>query len=176
MLIAHLDSDDYMMPDRITKQVNLYLKKGNDNCIIGCNFNRIPIDSTPYYTNWLNSLSEDDLLKHKFRECSIIAPTWIYPRKVYDKIAYIRENRNKSIIRNSLYLRAFEENYNGSNKKIPEDLIFFLDHLESGGYIYKVDGEPLLTYRYTSNSTSSLISNLDLQKIRIENLIQRILD
>lgn len=57
---------------------------------------------------------------------------------------------------------------------IPEDLIFFLDHLESGGSIYKVNGVPLLTYRYTINSTSSQISNVDLQRVRIEYL-QRML-
>lgn len=171
-LIAHLDADDYMDPFRIEKQVELYISIENKDCIIGCNFNRIPDDSTPYYTNWLNSLNDLDLLKQQFRECSIIAPTWMYPKAVYKKIALLRQNKNSS---SSIFTlpRAFAETYPGMTT-IPEDLIFFLDHLESGGSIYKVNGVPLLTYRYTINSTSSQISNVDLQRVRIKYL-QRML-
>jgi len=162
-LLAHLDADDYMYPNRIEKQVELYLNKDIKDCIIGCNFDRIPLDSTIYYTTWINSLNEDDLLKQHFRECSIIAPTWMYPRSVYEKIALLKENH-----------RGFTEKYHGMNT-VPEDLIFFLDHIESGGSIYKVQGDPLLTYRYTINSTSSQISNVDLQRVRIEYLQRMIL-
>lgn len=162
-LLAHLDADDYMTSNRIEKQVDLYLKRKVNDCIIGCNFDRIPLDSTQYYTNWLNYLNEDDLMKQQFRECSIIAPSWMYTRQVYEKIALLKDNK-----------RAFAESYPGMNT-IPEDLIFFLDHLESGGKIFKVEGDPLITYRYTINSTSSLISNIDLQRIRIEYLQRMIL-
>jgi ribonuclease P protein subunit RPP14 len=173
-LIAHLDADDYMNPLRIEKQVELYMSKENKDCIIGCNFNRIPVDSTPYYTNWLNSLHDDDLYKHQYRECTIIAPTWLYPKSVFEKIALVREKRNPSSNTTLTHTtRAFAETYPGMTT-IPEDLIFFLDHLESGGSIYKVNDQ-LLTYRYTINSTSSQISNVDLQCVRIEYLQRMIL-
>lgn len=185
-LICHFDSDDMMHPDRILEQVQLYLDIGDENCMIGCNFDREPANSTPYYSSWLNSMSDSDLLLQKFRECTIICPSWIYSRKVYDKIADYRYSRSikqsdpLSIFYNNnadniidfdlKRNRAFVETstdflINAGIYRVPEDLYFFLDHLKLGGKLAKVN-KPLITYRYTPGSWTLGSKKQDLAKVR----------
>jgi hypothetical protein len=41
-------------------------------------------DSTARYSNWLNTLTPTELLSHRYRECTIIQPTWFMSRAVFD--------------------------------------------------------------------------------------------
>jgi glycosyltransferase involved in cell wall biosynthesis len=54
-----LDSDDVMLPARV--QAQLQCSIAHPTAIVGCDFCRIPDGSTPYYTNWVRSLSGDSL-------------------------------------------------------------------------------------------------------------------
>jgi len=53
---------------------------------VGCRFRREPEGSTERYTEWLNSLSIEGLTLQRFRELTIIAPTWAMRREVLDKV------------------------------------------------------------------------------------------
>jgi glycosyltransferase involved in cell wall biosynthesis len=161
--LCHLDADDYMDSRRIELQLQLALEKGKD-CLVGCNFNRLPSDSTPYYTDWLNSMNDEDLVLQQFRECTVICPSWFMHRQVFDKVANHRSRCGT---------RAFVENdVDKILKRIPEDTFFFLDHLQLGGSLSKVPID-LITYRYTPGSWALGTKKEDLQKVRLRcNILQ----
>lgn len=165
-LICHFDADDIMHPDRIADQVIQYSTLGDDRdtYLIGTGFDRHPIDSTPYYTHWLNNLSNDDLCTQQYRECTIICPTWIYSRCVFDKIALHRQSSNA--IPNRAFVESSPEFLQQSGlSRVPEDLYFFLDHVLLGGRLIKVP-RSLLTYRYTLGGWSLGSKKQDLQRVR----------
>ena len=76
-----LDSDDIMHPTRIAEQTfaMLSLSENNDNnvryekTLMGCQFDRIPQDSTRHYTQWANSLEDERLYLEQFRECTLVS-------------------------------------------------------------------------------------------------------
>lgn len=181
-----VDADDYMHPKRVEMQYELYQElharskdkhsRGENNdertcanssdsdderlTLIGANFERCPHDSTPFYTNWLNSLSHQEMLLQQYRECTIICPSWFYAKDVYDKV--------------------FQHNQVGFVEKdpklgrVPEDLLFFLDHLILGGRLAKVE-RPLVTYRYVHTSWSIGTKAVDLQRVRIKYLQEAVI-
>ena len=160
-----LDSDDYMHYDRVREQLAFALEKG-ESYLIGSNFQRFPESSTPYYTSWLNSMTDSDLLNQQYRECTIICPSWFMHRSVYDNVAKIRSSDCK---------RAFAETWaDASVVRVPEDTIFFMDHLQSGGHLSKVV-RPLITYRYSLGSWALGTRKQDLQMVRLTYLICNVL-
>ena len=105
---------------------------------------RTPEGSTERYMRWCNSLTQEELMSHRFREVTIIQyvllhrvgswrrtltsavvcrvscvdrPTWFMSRKTFDKVG------------------GYDETFPGC----PEDLIFFYAHLGLGGGLHKVD-------------------------------------
>ena len=89
-----LDSDDIMHPTRIAEQTCAMLsllekkkkKKNNNkddtvrcggyeinNILMGCQFDRIPQDSTRHYTQWANSLDDERVYLEQFRECTLVS-------------------------------------------------------------------------------------------------------
>lgn len=158
--ICHLDADDIMSPERVQVEYDIAKKEGKD-CLVGCNFSRIPLDSTPYYTTWLNSMSNEDIHLQQFRECTLICPSWFMHRNVYDRIALYRGSG------------AYVE-FSESLSRVPEDLYFFMDHLLLGGKLAK-SSLSLIQYRYSPNSWSLGTKSLDLKRVRISYLQERIL-
>lgn len=71
-----LDSDDIMHPTRIAEQtcamMALESEEERYKTLMGCQFDRIPKDSTQHYTKWANSLSDERLYLEKFRECTLV--------------------------------------------------------------------------------------------------------
>ena len=39
-----------------------------------------------HYTEWLNKLTDDDLMKYQYREVLLIQPTWMMSRATFDRI------------------------------------------------------------------------------------------
>jgi hypothetical protein len=150
-----------MLPHRVEESIKIARLKG-DNCLVGTNFTRMPEDATPYYTDWLNGLNESDIVLQQFRECTIICPSWFMHRRVYDCVAAVRGGR------------AFVE-VAAHLSRVPEDLFFFLDHLEQGGALAKTH-EALVGYRYSPNSWSLGSKSTDLQRVRIEYLQRQVID
>lgn len=70
-----LDSDDIMHPTRIAEQTAAMfsLSYGERNkTIMGCQFDRIPKESTQHYSLWANSLTDSRLYLEQFRECTLV--------------------------------------------------------------------------------------------------------
>jgi glycosyltransferase involved in cell wall biosynthesis len=75
-----LDSDDIMSENRVLVQVHYLLSLSSaerNRCLLGCNFSRDPPDSTARYTQWANSLSDDRLGLERYREVTVLQPTWV---------------------------------------------------------------------------------------------------
>eukprot|EP00730_Choanoeca_flexa_P019572 TRINITY_DN9567_c0_g1_i2.p1 TRINITY_DN9567_c0_g1~~TRINITY_DN9567_c0_g1_i2.p1 ORF type:complete len:424 (+),score=42.27 TRINITY_DN9567_c0_g1_i2:51-1322(+) len=81
--LCMLDSDDIMMPDRISRQ--LAASELMPNAIIGSQVTRLPATATDRYTAWINQTTQQQLITHRFKEVTLITPTWFMPRRVFDK-------------------------------------------------------------------------------------------
>jgi glycosyltransferase involved in cell wall biosynthesis len=108
--ICFLDADDVMLPSRIFSQIQA-ARNLSYNTIIGSAFCRIPEDATPRYTTWLNSLSASELYTHRFKEVTLLQPTWLMSRRWFDEMG--------------------QQNEEGLG--VPEDTLFFYAHLARGG-------------------------------------------
>ncbi|KFO35750.1 UDP-GlcNAc:betaGal beta-1,3-N-acetylglucosaminyltransferase-like protein 1 [Fukomys damarensis] len=95
--------------------------------IIGCQVRRDPPDSTARYTRWINQLAPDQLLTQVFTSHgpTVIMPTWFCSRAWFSHVG------------------LFDQGGQG----VPEDLLFFYEHLRKGGRVVRVD-QSLLVYRY----------------------------
>ena len=161
-LQLEIDADDYMHKDRVESQYHLSQQSHllGDFTLVGSNFVRFPAESTPFYTEWLNQLTPREMLLQQYRECTIICPSWFYCRDIYSRV------------RNLNGMGFIEKDPNLG--RVPEDLIFFLDHLFLGGGLAKVE-RPLVTYRYVHTSWSIGTKALDLQRVRIKYLQEKVL-
>jgi glycosyltransferase involved in cell wall biosynthesis len=82
--LCFLDADDYMATDRVALQLAAAVR--HTEAIVGCGFTRLPEGSTPRYTKWCNSLTHTQLLAHRFRELTVVQPTWFMARATYDRV------------------------------------------------------------------------------------------
>mmetsp|Transcript_37537 Transcript_37537/g.79151 ORF Transcript_37537/g.79151 Transcript_37537/m.79151 type:complete len:584 (-) Transcript_37537:1357-3108(-) len=84
-----LDSDDIMHPTRVAEQACAMLSLDNEErhkTLMGCQFDRIPKDSTQHYSQWANSLSNERLYLEQFRECTLLQPTWFLSKKWFEQL------------------------------------------------------------------------------------------
>nr|XP_048673322.1 UDP-GlcNAc:betaGal beta-1,3-N-acetylglucosaminyltransferase-like protein 1 isoform X3 [Caretta caretta] len=95
--------------------------------IIGCQVRREPLDSTERYTRWINNLTPGQLLTQVFTSHgpTVIMPTWFCSREWFCHVG----------------------KFNEGGKGVPEDLLFFYEHIRKGGGVFRVD-QCLLQYRY----------------------------
>ncbi|XP_067403787.1 queuosine-tRNA galactosyltransferase isoform X4 [Emydura macquarii macquarii] len=123
--LCFLDSDDVMMPQRVRLQREAAIQ--HPNSIIGCQIRREPLDSTERYTRWINNLTHGQLLMQVFTSHgpTVIMPTWFCSREWF------------------CHVGKFDE----GGKGVPEDLLFFYEHIRKGGGVFRVD-QCLLQYRY----------------------------
>lgn len=147
------DIDDVMLPDRVSKQYQA--ARSEQNSIIGSKFHREPEGSTERFTKWANTLSQDQLYSQIYTSHgpTLIMPTWFCHRSVYNKAGGFSEG----------------------GKGVPEDLIFFLRHLELGGGLCRVDTD-LLMYRYHPGATTFSIHEDTIWEIRMEYIQKQVLD
>lgn len=147
------DIDDVMSPDRVSKQYQA--ARSEQNSIIGSKFHREPKGSTERFTKWANTLSQDQLYSQIYTSHgpTLIMPTWFCHRSVYNKAGGFSEG----------------------GKGVPEDLIFFLRHLELGGGLCRVDAD-LLMYRYHPGATTFSIHEDTIWEIRMEYIQKQVLD
>jgi hypothetical protein len=180
-----LDSDDIMHPSRIAEQTfaTLSLGYGSDGqhlcqtTLMGCQFDRIPHDSTWHYQNWANSLTDDRLYMERFRECTLIQPTWFLARQLFDSLGgYVeapevyKESRgtkrkadggldipSKSYqLIHPTELLSSKESTEVSSLRLAEDLRFFYAHLAAGGSLHLLrTSRPLVSYRHRSGMSQS---------------------
>ena len=88
-VLVFLDSDDIMMESRVQEQVKtLYsLPDGErERAIVGCRFYREPQNSTYHYTLWANTLSAERLYLERYRELTLLQPTWCMLRQRFSAL------------------------------------------------------------------------------------------
>ncbi|EGD81636.1 hypothetical protein PTSG_02352 [Salpingoeca rosetta] len=88
-VLCFLDADDYMENDRVASQLRVLLQ--HPDAIVGTQFRREPADSTERYTRWANALSDTELCTNRFKECTVLQPTWMVRRRVFDAVGGYKE-------------------------------------------------------------------------------------
>ena len=171
--LCFADADDVSHPDRLRLQLATMRRAeaaaaaaahgdgddDDDRTLVGANFVRTPPGSTERYTAWLNRLTDDDLVAHRFVEVTLIKPTW-----------FLRRSRWAA-------LGGFHEGGRG----VPEDMLFFYRHLEDGGRLVKARADdggsapPLLTYRFHATATSHAVLEATLLEVRLRALERQVL-
>nr|XP_019591068.1 PREDICTED: UDP-GlcNAc:betaGal beta-1,3-N-acetylglucosaminyltransferase-like protein 1 isoform X3 [Rhinolophus sinicus] len=131
---AFLLKDDVMMPQRVRLQHEAAAR--HPTSIIGCQVRREPPNSTERYTRWINQLAPDQLLTQVFTSHgpTVVMPTWFCSRAWFSHVG------------------PFDEGGRG----VPEDLLFFYDHLRRGGGVVRVD-QSLLLYRFRPGAATQSI-------------------
>ena len=121
------DVDDLSLPDRLSSQLEMARAHGA-SCLVGARVRRVPEGSTPRYVAWANSMSHEQLVLHRFRECTLLMPTWFLSRAAFDRCGGFREEKC-------------------------EDLLFLQEHVLRGGLLRRVD-DVLVEYRYHAEAVT----------------------
>ncbi|XP_028935911.1 UDP-GlcNAc:betaGal beta-1,3-N-acetylglucosaminyltransferase-like protein 1 isoform X2 [Ornithorhynchus anatinus] len=150
--LCFLDSDDVMLPQRVRLQHEAAIQ--HPNSIIGCQVTREPQDSTERYTRWINHLTPEQLVTQVYTAYgpTVIMPTWFCAREWFCHVG----------------------SFNEGGKGIPEDLLFFYDHLRKGGGLYRVD-QCLLLYRYHPQAATHSVLERTIWNHRVRFLEERAL-
>ncbi|CAI9163614.1 unnamed protein product [Rangifer tarandus platyrhynchus] len=150
--LCFLDADDVMMPQRVRLQHEAALR--HPKSIIGCQVTREPPNSTERYTRWINQLAPDQLLTQVFTSNgpTVIMPTWFCSRAWFAHVG------------------PFDEGGRG----VPEDLLFFYEHLRKGGGVVRVD-QSLLLYRYHPGAATHSVLETTIWAHRVRFLEERAL-
>merc|ERR1719217_814310 len=102
-----------MHPERVELQlqaVRALPENERNSTLVGSGFVRLPEDATPRYTEWLNGMTDAQLTTHRFREVTLLHPTWFYHRCIWKRVGGYTEDTS-----------------------VGEDIVFFHCHIESGG-------------------------------------------
>jgi hypothetical protein len=181
-----LDSDDIMHPTRVAEQTFAMMSLGYDKdgahlcqkTLMGCQFDRIPTDSTWHYQNWANSLTDERVYLEKFRECTFIQPTWFMARDWFDSLGgYLEapvvhgENRGLKRKLDDILGDTETQHYQlihpteltqppkepeKSTLRLAEDLRLWYTHLRAGGKLHlHRTSHPLVSYRHRSGMSQS---------------------
>jgi glycosyltransferase involved in cell wall biosynthesis len=79
--LAFQDADDVAASTRFATQ--LAAAREHPAAIVGSLVFRIPHDAQPRWTEWYNNLSEVQLMLQRFKEVTVINPTWFMDRRVF---------------------------------------------------------------------------------------------
>uniref|UniRef100_A0A8D1GUN8 UDP-GlcNAc:betaGal beta-1,3-N-acetylglucosaminyltransferase like 1 n=1 Tax=Sus scrofa TaxID=9823 RepID=A0A8D1GUN8_PIG len=122
--------------------------------IIGCQVQREPPNSTQRYTRWLNQLEPGQLLTQAFTSHgpTVPMPTWFCSRAWFSHVG------------------PFDEGGRG----VPEDLLFFYEHLRKGGGVVRVD-RSLLMYRYHPAAATHAVLETTIWTLRVRFLEEQAL-
>eukprot|EP00050_Salpingoeca_kvevrii_P012692 m.24224 g.24224 ORF g.24224 m.24224 type:complete len:388 (-) comp4245_c0_seq1:1221-2384(-) len=78
--LCFLDSDDVMAPFRV--ELQLAAARNHPRALVGSRFERDPPEATERFNAWCNGMDEAQLLAHRFRDCTLIQPTWFIRRSL----------------------------------------------------------------------------------------------
>lgn len=201
-VLIFLDADDVMLPDRVARTLAAFPMRdarvmtgsdsgkgdsrdsrdnGDGSCsagvdsgdangsedssagvvgVIGGNFERFPPGSTPRYQGYHDSLTgstavEGGLFAFAFRDAPLAMPTVACLRRVWQAVGKFAEGR------------------------VSEDLYFQYAAMECGYVLRKLDGAPLVRYRFHDRMTSLMLTRLHMLSIRtaaFERLVVRARD
>ncbi|KHJ76860.1 hypothetical protein OESDEN_23520, partial [Oesophagostomum dentatum] len=122
----------------------------------GCNFRRIPENSTERYTKWANELSDEQLTSQVYTSHgpTLIAPTWFISRKLFDKLGGFRDDVRTGF---------------------PEDLEFFYRVLDLEHVFLSKVSKTLVNYRYHPECASFGVSEDVIWDMRIDRFRRHVL-
>ncbi|XP_042304359.1 UDP-GlcNAc:betaGal beta-1,3-N-acetylglucosaminyltransferase-like protein 1 isoform X2 [Sceloporus undulatus] len=141
-----------MMPQRIRLQWEAAIQ--HPKSIIGSQIKREPVEATERYTRWINNLTHEQLLTQIFTSHgpTVIMPTWFCSREWF------------------CHVGRFDE----GGKGVPEDLLFFYEHLRKDGGVFRVD-QCLLLYRYHPQAATHSVLEETIWRYRVSFLEERLL-
>ncbi|KAL1520556.1 hypothetical protein AB1Y20_022132 [Prymnesium parvum] len=143
------DVDDVMLPSRVATQLDA--ARDRPSALLGARVRREPPESTPRYIRWANAMSDDELVLHRFRECTLLMPTWFIGREAFDAVGGFREEPC-------------------------EDLLFLQAHVARGGALHRAGGEePLVVYRYHEHAATHGIARRTIFRHRAEAIERSVL-
>ncbi len=146
------DSDDTSRPHRVAALVRAAETTSDArNTLFGSKFVRHPPDATERYATWANALPSERLHLERFRECTLIQPTWFFHRDLWNKAGRYDDDGETC-----------------------DDLRFFLRHVGRGGLLHRVE-EDLVVYAL-SDGLSSMTHRKELVKCRVAAFSTQILD
>jgi glycosyltransferase involved in cell wall biosynthesis len=150
--IVTCDADDTSRPRRVAAlRRAAETQTDAKNTLFGSRFSRHPPDATERYAAWANSLSSERLHLERFRECTLIQPTWFFHRDLWNKAGGYDDDGGTC-----------------------DDLRFFLRHVGRGGLLHRVE-EDLVVYTL-SEGLSSMTHRKALVKCRVAAFSTQILD
>lgn len=183
---------------RVAEQVGYLLEMDpieRQRTLLGCTFQRDPPNSTWHYTNWANSLSDERLHLERFREVTLLQPTWMLSYIRFRELGgYIEAplpasdesdetNASGCIgVCHSELIAAHTEKMKVNHKlclihpefdsatslRLAEDLRFFQAHLYDLGILRLLRTDTaLVTYRHNCTSQSSHTSRKLLCQLRV---------
>eukprot|EP00047_Mylnosiga_fluctuans_P018343 m.69931 g.69931 ORF g.69931 m.69931 type:complete len:348 (-) comp7567_c0_seq2:1467-2510(-) len=153
--LCFLDADDVMDRTRVAKQLAhmMELQETRDRVLLGSRFHREPAEATPRYASWCNTMTDVQLRDQRFRECTIIQPTWFCTRAMFDHVG----------------------GYDETGVGTPEDLLFFYALFERGCQVARHPAD-LVMYRHVANALSSLVNKETIWAIRMRAIQAQLLD
>lgn len=185
--VCMLDSDDVMHPHRIAHQISVMLALSpleRNRLLLGSTFERIPTDSTWHYTKWANSLTDERLVLERFREVTIIQPTWMMSKSRFEYLlGYIEADERFVNAENSSVYRLIQHNDTKQTLRLAEDIRFFHAHLSEGedmsrkGKLKLIRTKsPLMKYRHRAGcSQSSSTPRKLLLQLRVKAFVDMII-
>ena len=176
-----LDSDDIMHPTRIAEQTSAMLILGygkqhgkhlSEKALMGCQFDRIPNDSTWHYATWANSLSDERVVLEQFRECTLLQPTWFLSKSWFDSLGgwlnapITDEEMNKlknadsstyyRLVHSSELSDTISSGVTASTLRLAEDTRLLYAHLRAEGTVHlHRTSAPLVSYRHRVGMSQS---------------------
>lgn len=192
-----LDSDDVMHPTRVAEQTSGMLalpEEERNRTIMGCQVVRDPPGSTWHYTAWANGLTDERLVLERFREVTLLQPTWMMCRSRFDKLGgYIEAPKPElglsadinwippTDTKHPNILQLIHPTFDSPQTlRLAEDLRFFHAHIYSNGLLHlhrarNDPDKPLVTYRHRLNQSQSYQTSrkllLHLRALAFENCI-----
>eukprot|EP00434_Breviolum_minutum_P035743 symbB.v1.2.031650.t1/scaffold3695.1/size51858/1 len=144
--LCRFDADDVMHKERLEHQLEVLRNLPSEDqrrTLLGSGFVRMPEDATPRYTQWLNEMTDEQLTSQRFREVTLLHPTWMYHREIWERVGGYTEDTS-----------------------VGEDIVFFHRHLETGGLLKRVK-EPLLHYRCHPGQRSWRLPRRQVQSAKV---------
>ena len=191
-LLCFLDADDVMMPGRIAAQEQA--ARAHPRALLGCAWQRMPLDATEHYSRWANTLSGEQMLLQQFRETTVQMPTWFMSRTTFDATGpFIEDGLQESLAEDLEWFLRHLGSFDGENGApssaravalVPRDgghsgevaVPADASHADDVALVRVGDtSSPLLLYRWTPSQTSSRTSRQRLFAVRAAALERRVL-
>jgi hypothetical protein len=150
--------DDVSLPERLDRQLEAAARQ--PEALIGTRVRREPDGSTARYVSWANEMQSEQLVLHRFRECTLLTPQRSIRMQVL--ITALRPSpprfRECTLLMPTWFVSraAFDETGGFAEVKC-EDLLFLHAHVRRGAPLYRVDGPPLVVYRYHAAAATHAI-------------------